>query len=464
MIRKIILIKITIIIGFCNHLYGDGVFVWNKGVDLYGPSQKAIILYDEGVEDLVLQVKYKGKASDFAWIVPVPSKPKVKAVGGDIFAEISLYTQLRRRWDVFLHRRGIDEEVEVIERKKISVYDVAVLNAKNSQALLIWLNDNGFSIPDKAKQIINNYIKKKWTFVALRIHPDEEKLWVEKSLNEGTLVPLKFTFSSKEIVYPLKISSLNKGETEVLLYVFYNDAVVHPDFLADSPMALEFYRYSTKAETLRLYYSDPEHWKKDRKDFPKSFDFERKFYREVTKDELPLCRKALPRLNDKKFFLSKLRNTFHTEQIQSDIVLKRIEELSKRNRYLFVQKQIEETSPWHEDRKVKVLSFRGALLLRAKEEATEYIAYELEKQGTEKIRCYGAFEFLAHHPSEQALKVVNKAAAHTNEQIRSELVEALYWTTHTYGLDKKFVPILKTLAEKGHKARVQEILNIMNNK
>jgi len=40
---------------FPRVLLADGVFVWNKGVDLYEPSQKAVILHADGVEDLVLQ-------------------------------------------------------------------------------------------------------------------------------------------------------------------------------------------------------------------------------------------------------------------------------------------------------------------------------------------------------------------------------------------------------------------------
>lgn len=77
----------------------DGVFVWNEGVDLVAPSQIGVILHDEGTEELVLQVKYQGPARDFAWLVPLPAAPEVKAVKSDLFAELSQDTQRReRRW------------------------------------------------------------------------------------------------------------------------------------------------------------------------------------------------------------------------------------------------------------------------------------------------------------------------------------------------------------------------------
>jgi hypothetical protein len=44
--------------------YGDGFFVfrWNKEKDISEPTQKAIILHEQGREDLILQVKYEGPA------------------------------------------------------------------------------------------------------------------------------------------------------------------------------------------------------------------------------------------------------------------------------------------------------------------------------------------------------------------------------------------------------------------
>src|SRR2546423_14104347 len=58
----------------------DGCFVsrWNKAVDINEPTQKAIIVYDEGREDLLLQVKYEGPLEDFGWLIPVPSLPTVE--------------------------------------------------------------------------------------------------------------------------------------------------------------------------------------------------------------------------------------------------------------------------------------------------------------------------------------------------------------------------------------------------
>jgi hypothetical protein len=74
---------------------GDGCFVfkWDKAIDITEPSQKAIIVYDSGREDLLLQVKYEGPLKEFGWLIPVPSVPEVSKGSMDAFYELSQLTQ-----------------------------------------------------------------------------------------------------------------------------------------------------------------------------------------------------------------------------------------------------------------------------------------------------------------------------------------------------------------------------------
>jgi hypothetical protein len=67
------------LVGTCN-ADADGCFVfhWNKGKDINEPTQKVIILHDNGREDMVLQVKYEGPTEDFGWLIPVPGLPEVR--------------------------------------------------------------------------------------------------------------------------------------------------------------------------------------------------------------------------------------------------------------------------------------------------------------------------------------------------------------------------------------------------
>src|SRR5579862_9881091 len=52
-------------------------------------DQKAAIFYSGNTETLVISPSFQGKASSFAWVVPVPSRPRVSIVQGALFHELS---------------------------------------------------------------------------------------------------------------------------------------------------------------------------------------------------------------------------------------------------------------------------------------------------------------------------------------------------------------------------------------
>ena len=80
------------------NLPADGMFVapkfvWDKHKDINEPTQKAILVYDNGREDLVLQVKYEGPVDEFGWLIPVPNLPSVRQGSMKCFYELSQFTQ-----------------------------------------------------------------------------------------------------------------------------------------------------------------------------------------------------------------------------------------------------------------------------------------------------------------------------------------------------------------------------------
>src|SRR5262245_26856321 len=103
--------------------FGDGCFVfkWNKQIDINEPTQKAIIVYDNGREDLLLQVKYAGPLTEFGWLIPVPGLPTVEKGSMAPFYELSELTQRHfRSGAVTLGGTGgkaAEERLRVIEVK-----------------------------------------------------------------------------------------------------------------------------------------------------------------------------------------------------------------------------------------------------------------------------------------------------------------------------------------------------------
>jgi len=279
----------------------DGAFVWRKGVDLHEPQQKAVLYWHAGREVMVLQVKYEGPAEDFGWVVPLPARPEVEAIkpADSPFAELSRYTQVRDRWGLRGMAPPDDEAVTVLDRKIAGVYDVAVLAATDAGALSAWLEKHGFAFPRERQDVLDHYVRKGWVYAAMRIDPKQLAGDEVKKLRTGELQPVRFTFRAPRMVYPLRISSVNAGETEVLLYLLARLPMV----LAEGPNGGGF---DLKANTPRFrseWTADPDYGT----------------YRKAKADELPLTWKAIGTSAGWRLNLMKYRGRYTRATMTDDL-------------------------------------------------------------------------------------------------------------------------------------------------
>jgi len=224
-----VLLAVTLLFGALTPVvWADGCMMvseaaWKTGREralINEPEQKAVVYFSKGREDLIISPSYEGPSGSFAWVVPVPARPKVEIVKGAIFHELAALTQPPPS-DAFSNRRNkgvmaaAPAPVTVLERKTVGAYDVSVLSATDGQALVKWLMANKYHMPAKAVGPIKSYVKQGWTFVACRIKAPG----AAKGLRTGTLAPLKLTFNTKRPVYPMKLSAANPKSFRVLVYL-----------------------------------------------------------------------------------------------------------------------------------------------------------------------------------------------------------------------------------------------------
>lgn len=181
--RKLTIIAVVfIMIAVLPCAYADGILLMKQprnidpnsyAGDISEPVQKAFILYNKGVEYLVLQVSYKGSAAEFAWLVPTPSRPEVTKVDYPVFHHLHRVTApLVKYWfdaDQKLRSWGgrslkaagapLALDVDVLEEKQVGVYDIAVLKAGNENDLLQWLKQNNYQITPKLAPVLADYIR-----------------------------------------------------------------------------------------------------------------------------------------------------------------------------------------------------------------------------------------------------------------------------------------------------------------
>lgn len=201
----------------------DGGYFPPPGYWVRPGQQRAIIFYEDNTETLILTSGFQGNAKDLVWIVPTPSKPEITKASEEIFTNIA---QLARpRYDYGYSYGAIMEVsmgkvaesgVRVIESKQVDYYDVNVLLATSSNDLVKWFNENNYSYPKEYSYVLEHYINKGWYFTAIKVSPEAQGATeVIVDLKEGNPTPVKLTFLSEKVVFPLKISSVDfKPEDE----------------------------------------------------------------------------------------------------------------------------------------------------------------------------------------------------------------------------------------------------------
>lgn len=286
-IKILICISIAIIALIPIAIKADGGVTFSVEVsqiesEINLPSQEVIIDWDGNYENMAISTGIKTKdLVDLAWIIPIPSKikPEVEKADAELFQKVPyLFSEIKRMerskssglglliilflpvlifisllfqekrnirslivWSFFIlvwififgsiilvslggARGGIGTEVspiEVIETKKVGVYDIVILKATDAEYMVNWLNEQGYKISKENIPILQDYCNQpNFYFIVNKINKETLD---KKDLLEGIATPLKIRFQPEQPFYPLRMSSINGGETLINVYVFSDE-------------------------------------------------------------------------------------------------------------------------------------------------------------------------------------------------------------------------------------------------
>ena len=217
-----------------------GTYVGSPGVDLTNQTSQVIIARQGTKTTLTLANDYQGEATDFAMLIPVPvvlAEEDIRTVGPELFQRFNNYSAPRIvtyecedfSWDEdMLSEGGMDgggEDGEsdggsaappvVVEGEyAVGIYDIVILSATESGALIEWLTTNGYGANEQAEEMLTEYIDEGQLFFAAKVNLEEE-------LEEGTtLEPIQFTYESEAFGLPVRLGTLNSpGEQDVVMYI-----------------------------------------------------------------------------------------------------------------------------------------------------------------------------------------------------------------------------------------------------
>ncbi|TDC43454.1 DUF2330 domain-containing protein [Actinomadura sp. KC345] len=206
---------------------GCGAVIADSSVRI--SEETSIVRYDAAArtEEIVMRLSAESSATDAAWLFPTPSEASVRLGERGWFEQLDALTEprvvTRKVWFPDLGggegaaggatAPGRDGSVGVLGERDLGPFRVATLEARDPGALADWLTANGYRLRPDLEQALGPYVEQGWKYVAVKLRPSSGA-----ALN-GDLAPLRVSFSSDELVYPMRLSRLAKETQRLHLYV-----------------------------------------------------------------------------------------------------------------------------------------------------------------------------------------------------------------------------------------------------
>jgi hypothetical protein len=211
---------------------GCGAMIPDRNHRIGVDRETSAVRWDGRTEQIVMRFTVRGDAERAAWIMPVPGRADVTLGDPELFDELEELTRPEHRKRHYFWPRAKDwpfaggagdgaaaappgdGAVGVVGRERLGPFDVARLTATDPKALSGWLEKNGFELSDGLAAELRPYVERKWEYVAVRLAPE-----ADGAALRGELDPLRISFASERLIYPMRLSRLAKTPQSLGLYV-----------------------------------------------------------------------------------------------------------------------------------------------------------------------------------------------------------------------------------------------------
>ncbi|MBF2027170.1 MAG: DUF2330 domain-containing protein [Oscillatoriales cyanobacterium C42_A2020_001] len=222
-----------------------GFYVAKADANLYNQASQVAIARSGNRTVLTMANDYQGEVKDFAIVVPVPvvlKKEQVEVGSPKAIARLDAFSAPRlveyfdpdpcapqvsfermplpaaapqSRRDGAAQRDRNSLGVTIEEKFTVGEYDILILSAKESGGLETWLIENGYKIPQGARDLLRPYIRQKMKFFVAKVNLKEFK-----QAGYQNLRPIRMTYDSPRFMLPLRLGMVNaKSAQDLLVYV-----------------------------------------------------------------------------------------------------------------------------------------------------------------------------------------------------------------------------------------------------
>lgn len=230
-----------------------GFYVAQAGSQIFNNKSEVILVRDGERQTITMLNDFKGDLKKFAMVIPVPvvlHRSDIRIIEQSLFASLDRYSAPRlveyydqspcyREQGISLRGTRADgngtfidgqrvvneakkDKVKIEAQYSIDEYEIVILSAKESDGLENWLNANGYTVPENAKEVLEPYIKDKMKFFAVKVNLEKAK-----KLNNGYLRPIQIAFNTAKFMLPIRLGMANSsGEQDLVVYAFTHNGRV----------------------------------------------------------------------------------------------------------------------------------------------------------------------------------------------------------------------------------------------
>jgi len=197
---------------------GCGAIVAPPDTRVSTSDERVILSWNGARESMELSFDVSSTSLAAGLIIPTPTPATVEAGDARTFDLIENLVTPEERFETdiwglgYLMPENEPAMVTVLDRIELGALEATSLASTDSAGLAAWLATNEFEITDELTEALSSYVELGWSFTAVRLTAGAPL--------SGRLDPVRLSFATDRLVYPMRLAQLDPGQRHVRVYVF----------------------------------------------------------------------------------------------------------------------------------------------------------------------------------------------------------------------------------------------------
>ncbi len=185
-------------------------------------TESALIIWDEKTrtQHFIRRASFETRGPYFGFLVPTPSMPQLAEAPDEVFGHLEEWTQpervteyplrslLRRLLPTMTMSASLGEggagDVEVLSRQTVAGLDAVSLKARDTRALINWLDRHGYDAPLQLMDWLEVYVKQGWVITAFQIAK------TDREADQLSTKAVRLSFRAEQPFFPYREPAENE--------------------------------------------------------------------------------------------------------------------------------------------------------------------------------------------------------------------------------------------------------------